>query len=93
MAVVNRLGAYIARCVDEAGLKAEIGGHTDGQGDAAANLGLSQRRAVAVRKELIARGVAPNALKAQGYGDALPIADNATEEGRAQNRRTAVLWS
>lgn len=93
VAVVNRLGAYIARCVDEAGLKAEIGGHTDGQGDAAANLGLSQRRAVAVRKELIARGVAPNALKAQGYGDALPIADNATEEGRAQNRRTAVLWS
>lgn len=90
--VLNNLAGAMAACA-EAGLKAEIGGHTDAEGDADANLGLSQKRAVAVRKALIARGVPGAVLKAQGYGATLPIADNATEEGRALNRRTTVKWS
>ncbi len=91
--VVNDLAAIAARCAEDAGLKAVIGGHTDNVGDAAANLGLSQRRATAVRRELIARGVPAAALKAVGYGDTVAVADNATDEGRAKNRRTTFTWS
>lgn len=93
VAVINTLASIMARCSEEAGLKAEIGGYTDNSGDAVANLGLSQRRATAVRRELITRGVAAGSLKALGHGDADPIADNATEEGRAKNRRTTITWS
>jgi OOP family OmpA-OmpF porin len=91
--VINDLAAIMALCAETAGLKAEIGGHTDASGDAVTNLGLSQKRAIVVRRELIARGVPAAALRAQGYGADQPIADNETEEGRAKNRRTTVLWS
>jgi len=65
----------------------EIGGHTDNQGDAGANVGLSQARANAVKKFLIMQGVAPEQLAVKGYGAAQPLADNATEAGRQRNRR------
>lgn len=91
--VINDLASIMARCAEEANLKAVIGGHTDSSGDAVANLGLSQRRAIAVRRELIARGVPPTALKSVGYGAEQPIADNETEEGRTKNRRTTITWS
>ena len=91
--MINDLGSIMARCAEEANLKAVIGGHTDSSGDATANLGLSQRRAIAVRRELIARGVPPTALKSVGYGAEQPIADNETEDGRAKNRRTTIIWS
>lgn len=70
-----------------AGTRVEIGGHTDNTGDAAANLKLSDERANAVRGKLIELGVAADGLRAKGYGDTVPVADNATEEGRAKNRR------
>ncbi len=70
-----------------AGSKVEIGGYTDNSGDAAANLKLSDDRANAVRSKLIELGVSAEMLTARGYGDANPVADNATEEGRAKNRR------
>lgn len=70
-----------------AGTKVEIGGHTDNTGDAAANLKLSEARANAVRGKLVELGVAADMLIAKGYGDSRPVADNATEEGRAKNRR------
>lgn len=89
---LNRLAAIIAPCAGS-GLRAEIGGHTDSTGDAAANITLSQQRADAVRLALIARGVPAGLLLASGYGDTMPVADNATEQGRAQNRRTTVVWS
>lgn len=91
--VINDLSAIMARCAEEAGLKAVIGGHTDSVGDPTANLGLSQRRATAVRREMVARGVPGAALKAVGYGAEVPIADNDSEEGRARNRRTTIVWS
>lgn len=91
--VINSLASIMARCSEEANLKAVIGGHTDSVGDAEANLGLSQRRATAVRRELVARGVPGTAIKSVGYGAAQPIADNGTDEGRAKNRRTTIIWS
>ena len=67
---------------------AEVQGHTDSQGGEAANQALSQRRAEAVRTYLIETdGVDPDQLTPRGYGEAEPIADNDTAEGRAQNRR------
>lgn len=91
--VINALGAVMILCAEQGGLRAVIGGHTDSSGDAQENLGLSQRRAVTVRRELIALGVEPAALKALGYGAGQPIADNATDEGKALNRRTTIVWA
>jgi outer membrane protein OmpA-like peptidoglycan-associated protein len=68
----------------------KIGGYTDNTGDAAANMKLSQTRADAVRAALVSRGIAGSRLSAEGYGDAHPIADNSTPDGRAQNRRIAM---
>jgi chemotaxis protein MotB len=54
------------------------------------NLALSQRRADAVMQFLISQGVKPNLIAAKGFGDADPIASNATPEGRAENRRVEL---
>lgn len=68
----------------------KVGGYTDSTGDAAYNMQLSGARAERVAKELIAKGITPDRLEFEGYGMAHPQADNATVEGRAKNRRTAV---
>jgi OOP family OmpA-OmpF porin len=68
-------------------LTLEIGGHTDSRGADAYNQKLSQRRANSVLKYLTDKGVAAERLKAVGYGEAKPVADNKTEPGRAENRR------
>jgi len=65
----------------------EISGHTDSSGDGAQNLALSQKRADAVRDYLIQRGIAASRLASKGYGSEFPIGNNATPEGKAQNRR------
>jgi outer membrane protein OmpA-like peptidoglycan-associated protein len=67
--------------------KLRIEGHTDNRGDASYNLDLSQRRAEAVAAYLVKKGVARERLEPKGLGPAQPIADNATKEGRAKNRR------
>lgn len=69
----------------------KIGGYTDSTGDAAANLALSQARAASVRNELVALGIAPERIDAEGYGASHPVASNDTEAGRAKNRRIALL--
>lgn len=68
----------------------KVGGYTDNTGNAAANTKLSQDRADAVKADLVARGTNGARLSAEGYGDAHPVADNATEDGRARNRRIAM---
>lgn len=70
-----------------AGTKIEVGGHTDSTGNAAANQKLSEARAAAVVKRLGELGVGAGVLTSKGYGQDKPVADNDTEEGRAQNRR------
>jgi outer membrane protein OmpA-like peptidoglycan-associated protein len=68
----------------------KVGGYTDNTGDAAANRTLSAQRAAAVRQALIARGIDAKRMVAEGYGSGHPVGDNATEEGRAMNRRIAL---
>jgi len=68
----------------------EVQGHTDNQGDDAYNADLSNRRAAAVVQALIGEGVEAVRLKSKGFGEAQPVADNATKEGRAQNRRVEL---
>ncbi len=68
-------------------LNIQIEGHTDNQGSAAYNKGLSQRRAEAVVAYLVKKGIAKSRLTGRGFGLERPIADNNTEEGRAKNRR------
>jgi len=65
----------------------EINGHTDNVGDDAANLDLSQRRANAVKKYLSDKGVDAARMTAKGFGETVPVGDNNTVAGRAQNRR------
>jgi outer membrane protein OmpA-like peptidoglycan-associated protein len=68
----------------------KIGGYTDNVGGGAANLELSQARANAVKSELVRRGISPDRLTAEGYGEQYPVADNSTPDGRARNRRVSM---
>ena len=73
-------------------VSATIEGHTDSRGDAAYNQALSEKRAKAAADRLVERGVDADRISSVGYGEAKPIADNDTAEGRQANRRiTAVL--
>ena len=68
----------------------DVEGHTDSDGDDQRNLALSVARAEAVVNALIERGIAPERLYAIGYGETQPVADNATTDGKRQNRRIVV---
>lgn len=91
-AALNALASLAHACLEGTDLVLEIGGHTDARGTASLNEELSQARADIVLSALSARGVDPASLAAVGYGDAQPVADNATEEGRAANRRITFDW-
>jgi len=68
-----------------------VEGHTDNIGAAPANLALSARRAGAVRDALVSKlGVPASSIEAKGFGDARPMEDNATLQGRARNRRVEL---
>lgn len=68
-----------------------IEGHTDSQGSAGYNADLSQRRADAVRSALVARGYPSDRIQTAGLGEDQPVADNASTEGRANNRRVEIV--
>jgi outer membrane protein OmpA-like peptidoglycan-associated protein len=84
---IKDLAAIAASCPSE---KLEVGGHTDNIGSESYNQALSERRAVAVMHALVAAGVDFNRLSAVGYGETVPVGDNATDEGRALNRRIEI---
>ncbi|MBT8098905.1 MAG: OmpA family protein, partial [Gammaproteobacteria bacterium] len=86
-AVLREAAATLQKNPD---LIVEVAGHTDSAGAANYNQGLSERRAFTVRDYLINAGAPENNLSARGYGEANPIADNATAEGRARNRRVEL---
>lgn len=77
----------LAGVVRSCTVRIEVACHTDGEGDEGINMKLSQRRASAIRRYLVQRGVDPQRLKAEGYGETQPIGDNATEDGRGRNER------
>jgi outer membrane protein OmpA-like peptidoglycan-associated protein len=68
----------------------DVYGHTDSTGSEAYNMDLSKRRADAVGRYLIGRGVSSSRIQTQGMGENYPVADNTTPEGRALNRRVEV---
>jgi outer membrane protein OmpA-like peptidoglycan-associated protein len=84
--------AQIAKLLkDDPSLALEISGHTDSTGTHEHNMKLSDGRAAAVVAALVNKyGIAAGRLKAQGYGDTRPVAENETEAGRAQNRRVEL---
>lgn len=75
---------------DNPTLRIQINGHTDNMGKPAENLTLSNKRAEAVVKYLIGKGIDEKRLSFQGFGATQPVADNNTEEGRGKNRRTEM---
>ncbi len=73
--------------VDNPNIRIRIDGHTDSVGSDNLNFKLSEARAASVMRYLISRGLPPERLSSKGFGESLPIANNATEMGRAKNRR------
>jgi outer membrane protein OmpA-like peptidoglycan-associated protein len=72
-------------------LRVRIEGHTDNTGGEAHNQTLSENRAAAVYGALLVKGIAQSRLQSAGFGATKPIADNATEEGKAKNRRVEIV--
>lgn len=68
----------------------DVYGHTDSTGSDAYNQTLSENRARTVANYLQMQGVNPSRIRSQGYGETMPVADNATEEGRRKNRRVEI---
>ncbi len=81
---VPELADVLARCPEA---RFELAGYTDSQGADDMNQRLSRARAEALLDALVATGISPGRLAARGYGEADPVADNGTPEGRALNRR------
>jgi len=75
------------------GLRFTVEGHTDNTGGVATNNELSLRRAIAVRDYLIGQNVAASSIDVDGLGPSRPVADNASAEGRARNRRVEIVVS
>ncbi|WP_236855071.1 OmpA family protein [Chryseobacterium sp. MEBOG06] len=72
-------------------LKLAINGYTDNSGNDAHNIQLSKDRAAAVLNAITTSGIDKSRLSAEGFGSKSPIADNGSEEGKAQNRRVELV--
>jgi outer membrane protein OmpA-like peptidoglycan-associated protein len=84
---ITKMGDILAKYSDD---RVKIDGHTDAAGDDKYNQQLSEKRAAAVKALLVARGVQEQQIIVTGYGEAKPVADNATADGRAKNRRVEL---
>lgn len=75
---------------DNPDLRVEVAGHTDSDGDAGYNVDLSQRRADTVRNYLLGKDIAAGRISSRGYGEAQPVAENTTADGKRSNRRVEL---
>lgn len=80
----------VASKVIQSGQSIMLTGHTDNIGSEEANLSLGRKRAEVIKQYLVSKGVAAAKITVDSKGESMPIADNATEEGRAKNRRTEL---
>lgn len=87
---IDRLATFLRENPER---RVAIEGHTDSVGSDSFNQGLSQRRAESVRAALSSRGIDGARITAQGMGEAVPVANNNTAEGRQRNRRVEVVIS
>lgn len=85
------IGDVVKQLQNNPTLNLEIDGHTDSDGDAAANMVLSQQRADAVKDALVQAGIDASRLTSKGFGATKPIAVNTTQEGKAENRRVEFI--
>ena len=85
---LNKLVAFLNKYPER---KVQIEGHTDNVGSENSNQDLSQRRADSVRSYLMQQGIGADRLVAAGKGESQPIADNASDSGRQQNRRVVAI--
>lgn len=85
------LDAFVTSLKDDPKVLVSIVGHTDSTGSDAVNNPLSLERAQSVRDYIVERGVAPTRIQVAGRGEREPVADNATEDGRAKNRRVEIF--
>ncbi|HTA60827.1 MAG TPA: OmpA family protein [Bacteroidia bacterium] len=85
---LNQLATLMKQHTDDWTLK--LSGHTDNQGQADANMLLSEKRAKAVKKYLVSKGVKDDKVIAEWFGQTQPIENNATEAGRKKNRRVEM---
>ncbi len=84
---LSQVGDILSRYSDD---RIRVEGYTDSTGTSRANEELSQRRADAVRRVLLGRGVREAQITSLGMGETRPVADNGTAHGRAQNRRVEL---
>ncbi len=82
----------VAAIIIEKGIKIEISGHTDSDGEEADNILLSQKRTQSVKDFLVKMGVSPDQMTTVGYGESKPIMTNDTPEGKAKNRRVEIRF-
>ena len=89
----SKLNTIVTRLKQEApSAQLRVTGHTDSVGSDAYNQKLSERRAASVANYLASRGVAADRLSTRGFGESQPLVDNATADGRAQNRRVEIVF-
>jgi len=91
-AEARRLLAEVGRMQGVTWQQVTATGHADSVGTVDYNADLGQRRAAAVRRYLVSQGVARDAVALASRGEGDPVADNGTAAGRAQNRRTEVVF-
>lgn len=88
MGVINEM---VSLMKEHQELKFTIEGHTDSDGDDQANMKLSEQRAEAVKNQMLAKGIDPARLNCIGFGERMPVAENSSSEGKANNRRVVFV--
>ena len=88
MGVINEIAALMKEHGD---LKFSIEGHTDSDGEDSHNLKLSEERAIAVKEALVSLGIDTSRMQTKGLGETVPVAENKSSEGKANNRRVEFV--